>query len=220
MKKNLFAKASEKLEVRLTRVQNKLNTLTTDMDKVDAELATATGAKKTGLLTRRANLQEKFNKEAKKYTAIASSKHATVFLDRLFASFKNKWIPIVATVLLLMGPFTNIPSFLVGTAVNAVIVFALRCVVMHARKKKYEENPELEEKPTDMVGAKVLFLAITLLKLVLSFFGPTVMMVIVVIGAVGIALYIERNDLKILIERLKEKNNDNKDNNSDNEENH
>ncbi len=212
MKKNLFAKISNQLEVRLDRVQKKLDTLTQGIEKLDAEIPTATGLKKTELMTRRASLQDKFNKEAKKYAAFASSKHATGFLDRLFASFRNKWIPIVCAVLLIMGPFSSLTSFVVGSVVNAAIVFALICVIMHNQKKKYEENPELAEKPTDMVGAKVLFLAITVVKLILSFFGPTVMMVVVVLGAIAIALYVERNDLKILFERLKEKN-DKKDDN-------
>ena len=218
MKKNLFAKASEKLEARLTRVQNKLESLTASIEKVDLELASATGVKKTSLMTSRANLMDKFNKEAKKYAALTASKHATGFLDDLFSSFKNKWIPIVATVLLVMGPFSNLTSFLIGTVVNAAILFGVLCVIMHAKKKKYVENPELVEKPTDMIVAKVLFLAVTLLKLVMSFFGPTVMMVVVIIAAIGIALYIERKDLKILFERLREKNDGKGD--DDGEENH
>ena len=206
MKKNLFAKASTMLGVHLDRLQNKLEQMTREIDKLNAEIPTATGAKKTGMMTRLAIMQNRFNKEAKKYNTLASSQYAVNFLDRLFASFKSQWIPIVCVILLIMGPFSSVTGFVVGTLVNLVVMFALLCVVMHVQKQKYEENSELAEKPTDMVVAKVLFLAITLLKLTLSFFGPVVMMVVVVLGAIGVALYIERNDLKILIERLKEKN--------------
>ena len=207
MKKNLFAKASTMLGAQLDRLQSKLEQMTQEIDKLNAAIPTATGAKKTGMMTRRANMQSRFNKEAKKFNALASSQYAVNFLDRLFASFKSQWIPIVCVILLIMGPFGSLTGFVVGTLVNLAVMFALLCVVMHVQKQKYEENPELAEKPADMVVAKVLFLAITLLKLTLSFFGPAVMMVVVVLGAIAVALYIERNDLKILIERLKEKNN-------------
>lgn len=218
MKNSIFAKASASLEARRVKVQNKLETIGNLINKLDANIATANGVDKAKMMARRSELQSQFGKEAKKYTALESSLYATNFLDDLFASFKSKWIPIIALLLLLMGPLTSLTSFIVGTIVNAVIVFALLCVVMHYLKKKYEENPETKEKAKDMIIAKTVFLAITIIKLILSFFGPTVMMVIVIMAAIAIALYIERNDLKILFERLKDKKSDKEDdNNTDNE---
>lgn len=203
---NIFAKISKQLEIRLDRVKNKLYALEAEIVKVDEEIATSTGTKKIGLQARRTNLQEKYNKETKKYAAIYSSKHAMGFVDDLFGSFKTRWIPIVATVILIMGPFTSVSSFFVGTLINLLLLFGVLGIIMYAMKLR-GVIPEVDTKDKkSMLVAKGIFLALTVAKVLYTVLGPGLMVAIVVIGAVAVGLYIERDDLKTLIERWKDEN--------------
>lgn len=207
MKKNIFAIISGQLEKYLNRVQSKLYKAEAEIGKLENELSDSTGIKKLGLQARLDTLMDQVKKNVRKYNAVYSTQQAMTFIDDLFGSFKCRWIPIVALLLLLVGPIgSSISSFLIGTLVNTVIVVALMAVVMYAMKVR-GSLPEMDTKdPEKMMFAKGIFLAVTVAKVLYSVLGPAFMFATVIVGAIAIAVYIERYDLKTLIQRMKDNN--------------
>lgn len=202
-KRSIFAKISAQLEKHLGRMLNKLKTMEADLKKLDLDIEGSTGAKQMGLKARRVKVQEKYENGVKRYNLVYSMNAAVNFLETFFGSFKIRWIPIVITAVLVVGSFRSWTSFLVGTVVNVALLFGVLTFVMYGMYLR-GSVPEFDSKKKEhILIAKGIFLALAVVKVLYTVLGPGLMIAAVLVGAVGIGLWIERDDLKVLFERWK-----------------
>ena len=150
--------------------------------------------------------EEQLRKECKKYKILCAVNEVKSFTENLIASFSHKWVPVVALLLILMGPFDSILSFLFSTLINVVIFIALLSVLMYAMGERWIPEVHWEDKNSNAVKySKGIFLLLAVGKFFFGFFGTGAMYIAVAIIAVAVALYIVKDDIKTLIERWKNK---------------
>lgn len=199
-------KVNQKIEAYLHRTLQQMKQMEADIEALKHKEETASGMEKAKFQARRKHMEEKLSKLQKKYAALYSMNESIPFTAGLVKSFQHKWIPIVALVIILAGQLTGIFDFVLTTIINAVILWAIMSVLVYAMQAKWipKVQWELKNSTTVMYG-KGIFLLVALVKILFSFLGPVWMYIIIVLGALAVALYLSRDEIKFLIEQRKNK---------------
>lgn len=200
-KQNVFARISYQLEKHLNRMLNKLYTMQEELNKLDEDIAEASGPKQVALKAKKASRYDKYTKEVKKYNLLYSMKAAVCFLEGFYGSFKYRWVPVALTAVLVMGSFKSVTAFVVGTLVNTFLVFGVLTFVMYGMCIRGSVEKYDRENQSHMLIAKGIFLALAVVKVLYTLLGPGLMIAAVVVLAIAVALWIERDDLKLLFKR-------------------
>ena len=202
----IMRKIIQKLEAYLHRTLLEMKKMEAEIEALKSQEEMQSGIEKSRTISKRKRLQENLESMRQKYAVVFCMNESITFTGCLFKSFKHKWVPMVAMAVPLIGQLSGIIDFVLSTAINVAVFWAIMSVLMYAMHERWLPKVRWEEKDSEAVKySKGILLLAAVIKLLLSFLGPVLMYVVIVLLAIVIALCIAKDDIKVLIERWKKK---------------
>lgn len=199
-------KIIQKLEAYLHRTLLEMKQMEAEIEALKSQEEMQSGIEKSQTRAKWENLQEKLERMRQKYAIVFYMNESITFTSHLLKAFNHKWVPIAAMAVLLIGQLSGIIDFVLSTAINVAVFWAIMSVLMYAMHERWLPKVRWEEKDSKAVKySKGILLLAAVIKLLLSFLGPVLMYVVIVLSAIVIALCIAKDDIKNLIERWKKK---------------